>query len=238
MWIIGRGTTVRRLLFSFVTKQFLVSNSVPDSVLILALLLWDYDSLRMLPQGHKPHLAISTLCPIISVTCFSLSCRHIACGRWPFNSTRVFGIRSFSGGKTWGPKMKDRYFQHSLLRTEDLAASLITHRNVCNIPMSAGVQGCRWSLPRNVISNVPWISYFVSKTIQYFCPTLYLSSASPVACFTDCTALQYTSSLIAQDWRLQYSWINMIRREIAAPFWDHLKVSEDILSRIPESAFN
>jgi hypothetical protein len=52
----------------------------------------------------------------------------------------AFGI--FPVAKLEGQRMYDMSFQHSMLRTEDLATSLNTRRNVCNIlcaSWSAGV---------------------------------------------------------------------------------------------------
>jgi hypothetical protein len=126
-------------LFPFDMKEFLVSNSVPDSVPVLAHLLYDYDSLRMLPQGHKPHVASSTLCPIGTTLLPAALCHIDTWCAGGGHSTRpdfsAFGI--FLVEKREGQRMYDRSFQHSLLRTEDLAASLITRTNVCNIPCAS-----------------------------------------------------------------------------------------------------
>lgn len=225
-------------LSSFVAKEFLLSNSIGlgSSFSTTAV---DYDSLRMLPQGHKPHVASSSLCPISTTLQSASLCRIDTSSEGGGHSTRpgFSAFPNFSGGKTWGPKDV----------RQALPAFPASNRGPGSVPnySSQCVEHPLCQLEcRDADGGHLEVSFLMSlASVTPFLKPLRISALlcthlSPVACFNDCTALQNTSSLIAQDWGLQCSWINMIWREIAAPFRDHLKVSENILSRIPESAFN
>ena len=187
-------------LFSFDAKEFLVSNctGLGSSSSTNAA---DYDSPRLLPQGLKPHVASSTLRPTSTTLCpIDTSCAGADRSTRPGFSA----FRNFSGGKMWGPKDVRQV----------LPAFPASNRGPGSIPNYSlqCMEHPLWQLEcRRANGGHLEVSFLMFLAlVTPFQKPLRISALPciclpPVTCFTDDPALQNTSSLIAQDRRLQCS---------------------------------